>query len=216
MKNIKISLILNIIIVILVTIGNIFMFAGITFMPNKLLLQATKLEMLKFYTVDSNILVGIISFILIIFEIRSLKTKKEIPNIIYTLKLIGTTAITLTFLVTAFFLTPRYGIVALYSNSNLFFHFCVPVLALISYICFEKHENKYRYALLGIIPTILYSFYYIGQILIHLNSEGLTYKYDFYGFLGGEINNMFISIPVVYLITYLSSLIIIRLNKIRG
>ena len=53
MKKIKVSLILNILIVILVTLGSIFMFTGFTFMPSKTLLEANKIEMFKFYTVDN-------------------------------------------------------------------------------------------------------------------------------------------------------------------
>ena len=67
MKKIKISLIINIIIVLIVIIGNIFMFTGIKFMPGGSLLEVSKIEMFKFYTVDSNILIGIISLIFIIY-----------------------------------------------------------------------------------------------------------------------------------------------------
>ena len=69
MKKIKISLILNIIIVLLVLLGSIFMFTGFRFMPaSDLVLQTSKLGMFKYYTVDSNILVGIVSLFLIIYE----------------------------------------------------------------------------------------------------------------------------------------------------
>ena len=214
MKKIKISLILNILICILVLIGCIFMFTGFTFMPASRLLEATKMEMFKFYTIDSNILEGIISFILVIWEIKLLNKKvKVIPNSIYVLKFIATSAITLTFVTTLFFLAPQYGLYAMYNNSNLFFHLIVPVLAIISYVFFEKYNNKYKYAILGIIPMFLYSIYYAGMIIINLDNGGLTFKYDFYGFLQGNINNIYIVIPVIYLVTYLFALLLIRLNK---
>ena len=190
------------------------MFTGFTFMHASRLLEATKMEMFKFYTIDSNILVGIISFILVIWEIKLLNKKvKVIPNSIYVLKFIATSAITLTFVTTLFFLAPQYGLYAMYNNSNLFFHLIVPVLAIISYVFFEKYNNKYKYAILGIIPMFLYSIYYTGMIIINLDNGGLTFKYDFYGFLQGNINNIYFVIPSIYIITYLISLSIVLMNK---
>ena len=207
---VKISLVLNILIIILVLLGSIFMFTGFTFMPSKTLLEASKIEMFKFYTVDSNILMALISFVFVIFEI---KNDKHIPKGIYILKMVGTSAIALTFLVTLLFLAPQYGFYAMYNNNNLFFHLIVPVLSITTYILFEKYDNKYRYALLGIIPMFIYSIYYTSLILINLDNGGLTFKYDFYGFLNGNINNIYIVIPSIYLVSYLISLSLVCLNK---
>ena len=214
MKKIKISLIINIIITVLVVLASIFMFAGIKFMPGSTLLEVSKLGMLKFYTVDSNILMGISSFIFIIYERKLLNKKiKEISTKIYILKYMSTVAISLTFLITIIFLSPQYGFYALYNNSNLFFHLIIPVLSIITYIFYEHHQTKYKYAIYGIIPMFIYSIYYSSRVLIHLNDGGLTFKYDFYGFLQGNINNIYIVIPVIYLTTYLISLFLIFFNK---
>ena len=214
MNRIKISLILNTIIVVLVTIGTIFMFTGFKFMTDATLLEASKVEMFKFYTVDSNILIGIISLILVIYEIKLLNKKiDKIPNKIYLFKFIGTAGITLTFIVTAIFLAPQYGLYSMYNNNNLFFHLIVPLLSIISYIVFEKHNNKYKYAYLGILPMFIYSIFYTSNILIHLDNDGLTFKYDFYGFLNGNLNNIYIVIPMIYLVTYIISIVLILINK---
>lgn len=214
MKKIKLSLIINLVIVVLVLLGCIFMFNGISFMPTKTLLEAKKIEMFKFYTVDSNILVGLVSIVLIIYELQLLTKKiNKIPDYIYILKFIATSAITLTFITTALFLAPRYGLYAMYNNNNLFFHLIVPSLAVISYVFLEKHDLKKRYAYLGIIPMFIYSIYYASMILFNLDNGGLTFKYDFYGFLQGNINNIFIVLPIIYLISYLISLLLIRLNS---
>lgn len=214
MKKIKVSLILNIIIVLLVIFATIFMFTGFKFMPGGSLLEVSKVEMFKFYTVDSNILMGIVSLIFIIYEKKLLKNKiKEIPKKVYILKLIATSGITLTFLTTTFFLAPSYGFYAMFNNNNLFFHLIIPVLSIITYIFFEKHENKYKYAFFGIIPMFLYSIFYISNVLIHLNNGGLTFKYDFYGFLQGNINNIYIVIPVIYLMSYIISVLLVFGNK---
>lgn len=214
MKKVKISLIMNIIITILAVLGTIFMFTGFKFMPSDDLLQINSIEMFKFFTVDSNILMGIVSLILAIYEIRLLKKNiKEIPKPVYILKAIGTAGIGLTFLVTLVFLTPQYGFYSMYNNTNLLFHLIVPILAFISYIFYEKYENKYKYAFFGIIPMFIYSIYYIAAILINIDNGGLTPKYDFYGFVRGNINNIFISYPIVIIVAYLISLCLIHLNK---
>lgn len=214
MKKIKVSLILNIIIVLLVILATIFMFTGFKFMPGGSLLEVSKVEMFKFYTVDSNILMGIVSLIFIIYEKKLLKNKiKKIPKKVYIIKLIATSGISLTFITTSFFLAPSYGFYAMFNNNNLLFHLVVPVLSIITYIFFEKYDNKYKYAILGIIPMFLYSIFYITNILIHLNNGGLTFKYDFYGFLQGNLNNIYLVIPVIYLISYIISMLLVFGNR---
>jgi len=213
MKKKKVSMVLNFLIVVLVAVASIFMFAGIK-VTNDGLLDSTKLAMFKYFTVDSNLLVAIASIILIYYEKKLLhKEIKTIPKKVYVFKLMSTAAVTLTFLTTLLFLTPQYGFIAMFSNSNLFFHLIVPLISIISYIFFEHHNNKYRYALYGLIPMFIYSIYYTSNILLHLNSGGLTIKYDFYGFLRGDISNIIYVIPIIYIFTYLISLVLVMLNK---
>ena len=205
MRSKKISLILNILIVILVVLGSTFMFTGFKFMPSNNSLVSAKIEMFKYFTVDSNIFMGIVSLIYVI----NIKKKSKIMAIF---KLMATSAVTLTFITTLFFLTPQYGFYPLYSNTNLFFHLLVPVVAVVSYIFFENDLVERKDSIYGIIPMFLYSIFYTTNILVHLNDGGLTYKYDFYGFLRGNIYNMFISIPVMIIVAYLISLILVLLN----
>ena len=198
MKKNKISLIINIIIVLLVFISSIFMFTGFKFMPDKTLLEASKIEMFKFFTVDSNLLMGVVSLIFIIYEKKLIKKEiKYIPQKIYILKFIGTCGITLTFVTTAFFLAPQYGLYSMYNNNNLFFHLIIPILSIISYIFFEKYDNKY----------------YTSMVLIHINDDGLTFKYDFYGFLQGNINNIYIVILSIFIFSFIISILLIFFNK---
>ncbi len=214
MKKNKVSLILNILVVFFVVLGCIFMFTGFRFMEAETLLEATKIEMFKFFTVDSNILMGICSLIFVIYDIKLLKGEsKNIPSWVYKFKLIGTAAVGLTFVTTLFFLAPQYGFYQMYNNTNLFFHLIVPVLAIVSFIIFESYEFKYKDALLGVIPMLLYSVYYTTNVLLHLENGKPTWEYDFYGFLRGNVYNVFISIPVIILVTYTFSLIIVFLNN---
>lgn len=214
MKKVKISFIMNLLIFILVVIGCICMFCGIKFMPaSSLILANSKLEMFKYYTVDSNIFVGLVSLILLIYESRYLKNKKFIPRWVYVLKFISTASITLTFVTTLIFLTPQYGFYEMYNNSNLFFHLIVPLLTIISYVFFEKYDNEYIDSFFGVVPMMIYSIYYIYNIVSHLSNGGLSVKYDFYGFLFGNINNAFIVVPLVIIITYFMGFMLLFLNK---
>ena len=190
------------------------MFNGIRFMPSSFILSDNRLEMFKYYTVDSNILIGFNSLILLIFEYRYLFKKKFIPKWVHLFKFIGTTSICLTFVTTLVFLTPKYGFYEMYNNTNLFFHLIVPLLAIVSYVFFEKYKSKYIDSFFGIIPMMIYAVYYIYNIIIHINNGGLTLKYDFYGFLFGNINNAFIVVPIIILVTYLMGLVLLFLNKI--
>ena len=215
MKRIKISFILNALIVLLVVIGCICMFADINFMPVKNeVLVSNKLEMLKYYTVDSNILIGIVSFVLLIYEYLYFKKKiNNVPKFAYVLKYVGTSTIALTFITTLVFLSPRYGFYSMYNNSNLIFHLIVPLLSFTSYVFFEKYSADYKEGVFGILPMLVYAIYYTGNIFSHLNSGGLTSKYDFYGFLFGNIYNAVIVAPIIVLVTYLIGLLVLYLNK---
>ena len=206
MKKSSISLILNILIVILVTLGTIFMFTGFKFMPSNNSLLSTKIEVFKYFTVDSNVFMGIVSLIYIF-------KRKNVTKSLSILKLMATSAVTLTFVTTLVFLTPQYGFYQLYNNSNLFFHLLVPILAVVTYIFFENDVLERKESKFGMIPMLLYSVFYTGNILIHLNNDGLTYKYDFYGFIKGNVYNIFISIPIMIVVTYLISLLLVVFNK---
>ena len=71
--NIKISLAINIIIVVFTIAASIIMFTGFKFMHGyETVLESTKIGMLRFFTVDSNIFMGIVALMLGITYIISL------------------------------------------------------------------------------------------------------------------------------------------------
>ena len=139
MKNkLKMSLVINIIIFLLTVFSTIVMMAGIKFMHGaEPVLEVTKLGVFKFFTVDSNILMGLIALLFAMEEIKILKgTKKEINNKLYILKLLSTTAVSITFIVVFTYLGAivEGGIPAMLQNSNMFFHLIIPVLSIITFI----------------------------------------------------------------------------------
>lgn len=215
---VKISLVLNILIVIFTIFATIAMFTGFKFMHEyNVVLQSTKLGMLRFFTVQSNILMGIIALFFAGLEIKLLKGKiEEISTKAYVLKLMATTAVGLTFLVVFAYLGPitEYGIIAMIMNSNLFFHLITPLLSMICFAAFERtNKVKFKYTFWGIIPTFLYAIYYMINIFTHMENGQVSPVYDWYWFVQNGVWTAIIVIPLMFLITYLITLLLWRINK---
>ena len=219
LKKIKLSLFINLLIVIMTIFSSIVMFTGFKFMHGyEVILESTKLGMFRFFTVDSNIFMGIVSFIWCIKEIKILKGKKvSFKRRDYLLKLMSTTAVGLTFLVVFIYLGPiaEHGVASLLMNSNLFFHLIIPILSIIVFVLFEKeYELKFKDTFYGFIPTFLYAIYYLINILIHLENGTVSVQYDFYWFVQNGLWTAFIVVPIIFLLTYMISFIIWELNKV--
>lgn len=216
MKKNTISFILNCIIFLFVLIGCIFMFTGFEFMGHEELLVSTKFEMFKFFTVDSNILMGVCALIFGFYDYKVITRKiKEIPSMIYLLKLVSTVGVALTFVVTAFYLAPisKNGYFTLFRNSNLFFHFIVPFLSVITFVFFDNTTKiKFKHNFLSLIPFLLYSIFYLGDIIIHWNG-GVSPKYDWYYFAQGSIFSIIVVAISISLVVYLISLLLYFFNK---
>ena len=218
-KRVKMSLYLNIMITILTIIATIIMITGFKFMTGvEPVLESTKIGVFKFFTVDSNLFAGIISFIFILNEISIIKgEKKEISDKLYILKLMATTAVSLTFIVVFVYLgnIAENGLISLLLNSNLFFHLIIPLLNIIDFIFFIKKDNiTYKYAFYGLIPTLLYAVFYTTNVIIHIENGRVSPKYDWYWFIQNGLWTMVIVAPTILLITYIISLILLLLNKI--
>lgn len=215
----KVSLVLNIIIVFLVITASVMMFAKIRLMGGDVLLETSRIGMFKFFTVDSNIFMGLVSFIFIIKEIGIIKGKeKEIPKNLYILKLAATTSVTLTFITVFGYLgfIAEGGVLVLLKNSNLFFHLIIPVVSIITFIFFEKtNKINFKSTFLGIIPMIIYGVIYTINVLIHLNGNKVDPVYDFYYFVQGGIQQVFIVVPIMFIITYIISFILWKINRTR-
>ena len=217
-KALKISFVLNIIIFAFVIIASVFMFTGFRFMKtNSPILTKSNIEMFKFFTVDSNLLMGIISLIFLIYDYMVIKEKiKEIPKVLYVLKLTATVGVTLTFLTTVFYLAPFAGgdFFEYFKNSNLFFHLLVPVLSIIAFIFFEKTNSLDRKStFIGIIPMLIYAVYYLVNVLVHFKNGKVDFAYDWYLFAKGGYNSIIIVFIFMILITYLISCLLCYLNR---
>ena len=220
MRSVKISLVINILVVIMTIFASIVMFTGFRFMTGyEPYLESTKIGMFRFFTVDSNILMGIVSLLFAIKEIELLKGKiDEIPFKYYILKIISTSAVGLTAFVVFAYLGPisKYGTVSLLMNANLFFHLIIPVVSILNFALFEKTDKlKFKHTFYGIVGTVAYEIYYIINVLVHMENGKVSYVYDWYWFVQNGVWTAVIVAPLIIVITYILTLIIWRLNKLK-
>ena len=171
----------------------------------------------SYYTVQSNIFMGIISFIFANREYQILRgSKKEIPTIHYIFKMVATVAVSLTFFVVFAiigFMT-KGGHIPLLRNSYLFFHLIIPVVSILNFVIFEKTNNiKFKYIFYGLLPTFLYEIYYTINILVNMKNGTVSVRNDWYSFAQNGIVRTILVAPMMLGITFCLSLIIWKLNK---
>ena len=163
----KISVCLNFLIAVLVVGCTVWMMSGI-----KGPLADRGAAALKFFTVDSNILMGITAVIAAVLKI---KRKGELPRWALALYLVAAASVMLTFLVVALILAPFVptGYFSLFLKYNFFFHFFVPVLGAVDFIFFEDGRKlRFRACFLAIIAVALYGVYYIVPLMLTAAPDG--------------------------------------------
>lgn len=171
------------------------------------LLEAGGWVSFRYFTMLSNVLAAIAAALVAAFDAKALISDEEkIPRWVLILKYAGTVAVTLTFVTVVVFLGPMveamgHGYFKLFQNENFFLHFLSPILAIISFVCFEQIENfKFTETLYGVIPTVLYSFAYLPMVVIGKENGGWP---DFYMLtFGGHMWVAPISLIVMYGATF--------------
>lgn len=219
-KDLKIAIAINIVIFILLVASAIIMFTGFKFMHGPVInLESTKFGMLRFFTVQSNLFMGVVSLIIAIKQIQILRGKRSgLKTIDYIFKMMASSAVGLTFVVVFTYLGPfsKYGITAFLQNSNLFLHLIIPVLSIMNFVLFERTDKiKFRYTLFGIIPTVLYAIFYMTNIFIHMENGVVSTVYDWYYFVQNGVWTSVIVVPGMIFISYLITLAIWKLNKVK-
>ncbi len=216
-KRQKVAVTLNALIFGTTVFATVSMIVGFYFMGDVKFLSESNFHAFKYFTVDSNVFAGLVALVFLIYKLSpSGKRNSKLPKVLYVLKLAATTGVTLTMMVTVFFLAPHSTTTyfAYFMNSNFFMHLVTPLLCIISFVFFEPAE-KHPFALTfaGIIPMLLYGFYYIPNILLHLENGKTSHDYDWYGFLGGGVNTIWFVVPLVVAVTWVFSILLWVLNK---
>lgn len=145
-------------------------------------MDAVGAEAFQYFTVDSNILVGVFCLITVFYNIKGFKTGKlSVPVWLRKAKICGTTAVSLTLAVALCFLGPIRGFASVLVGYKFFMHVLSPTLAILALVWFENDgEYKFREVFWGLIPTIVYgTMYFIMVVLIGEEKGGWVDHYMF-------------------------------------
>ena len=136
------------------------------------------------YTGLSNLFIGLVCLICALY--RLIYKKDNLPQWLFIIKIVFLSQITITFLITALYLSPHLGSDwwKLYNNAGLFNHFITPVVAMLGFLLFEpKGEMKWFHYFYSIAPIVIYAIMYTINVYTHLNPDGSTsLDFDIYGF----------------------------------
>ena len=145
-------------------------------------LGTANITVFKYFTFQSNVFMGVVAFIYAWYQLLILLGKKDkLPHVLLVFNHVGTTAVSLTFLVVVFFLGPIYGYNLMYLGANLFFHGLAPLAAMIGYMFIHKEcQIKFTDTFFAILPSFLYGTVYLINVVAN-NAYG-NVKIDFYMF----------------------------------
>lgn len=150
----------------------------------------------NFFTIQSNVWAMMIAIIFLVFSLGSLALRRyvAIPNWLYHIKFMCTTAVTLTFLVFSLMLTP--SMIAqgysgyLTSASNICCHNLVPILTLVDFFVFDSdYKTKKGTFLLSAVLPVYYLIYALVGSVTGMNF-GQESKVPYF-FLDYEANGWF-------------------------
>lgn len=175
----------------------------------------------RMFTTQSNVIAGITAGIILVYEVLIiLKKKDKLPDWLRIVKMVTTTAVTLTLLVVLFYLgfvaiAEGYSYFIMFRNTNICFHLLTPISAILSFILFEGgNKINFKFTFLNLIHMISYSIFYSINVFTHLTPEGkVDRKYDWYYFVLGE-NWTFVFVVIgVLTLTYLIGFSLWILNR---
>ena len=215
-RNIKRSFLLNLLIFVLTLLAVAMIMTGFRFSGGEAVLTAKKLAAFKYFTMDSNVLMGLTALLYALWE-----RKREPPVWLRLLKLTATVGVTLTLLTVALFLGPFVmgmdRFLSLYADSNLFLHLIIPLLSIVAYVCTERSRAiRFRQTWFGVIPMVIYGAFYMANVLRHMEGGRVSFQYDWYGFAqGGPAASVVVFFGMI-LVTWLISVVLWRMNRGRG
>ena len=168
-------------------------------------LTSTGLSSLKYFTVLSNLLMGLASLIYVIGLLTRKGTRRSV-SWADLLKCVATTSVTLTLRTVLVFLGPLYGYQMMFSGVNFWLHAVIPVLAIID-LMFLDTDVRYEVGatFLSVVPMILYGIFYIGNILINGRGEWPNTN-DWYGFAMWGIPIRLVIFVIISVLTWRMSL----------
>ena len=172
-KELKTSIIIKLIAIISCVYGLIVTFYG--------LISYT------YFTTLSNVFILIMLILFLLKDLNKIK-KKQVPNILYTIKFLATISISLTFFVFLFILAPAYskGFIEaykLYNYGSLCLHFITPLLSIIDFFLFDfKYQSKKIHSIYAAIPPLIYVAFVFMLNSLGMKWKGMSAPYNFLNF----------------------------------
>lgn len=191
-KRIRIGLIFNIVIVLLECFVQTNTYYGYLLAPT--FHGGSGVLMFRFFTEDSNILLGLSSLFYVFGVVLS--KNHIVPSWIKRLRYITTNAVVTTFVVVFLFLAPYAGVVyhsyfVMFSWPNMLFtHLICPFLSLFSFVYFEKGRDEiipWREAFYGLISVGLYAVI-VGSLASTQSISSDPSINNVYGFMDATAN----------------------------
>ena len=175
---------------------------------SEIALAAMGLYSLKYFTVLSNLLLGIASLVYAVCLVRRMRAGARIPTWAHKLKFVATVAVGVTLATVMAFLGPMLGYAAMFAGANLWFHLVLPVLGIVEFVFLDVERGlKFGQTLLGVVPTFLYGLAYCGNI--YLNGVGTwPATNDWYGFTMWGIEYIPVVFAVMLVATWLIAVVV--------
>ena len=115
----------------------------------------------RYFTVLSNLLCALTSLIAAVSHASG-----KISGLASVLKYIGTSAVTVTLLTVVLFLGPAIGsIKELLKGRDLFLHLICPVIAILTYILWDRTDMRFSIVFSGTVPVLLYGVLYLYKVI---------------------------------------------------
>lgn len=127
-------------------------------------------EAFRYFTIQSNVFCAAAALLMCFLPLSPW---------VWTLKYIGTAAVTVTMLTVFLFLGPNLGYQKMLTGADLYMHLVTPLLAILSFFGFEKRGMTFQTALLGVLPVLFYGILYLYKVVYAPENKRWN---DFYGF----------------------------------
>ena len=167
--------------------------------------------LLRYFTVQSNLIMAAVSLVFAVYNtLKLFGASFEIPKALIVIKHVATVGVAVTFITVACYLSPinKAGYFKLFEGANFFYHFLVPVLAVLSLILFDGAKMPFTFTLFGLIPLIIYGVFYITNAFTHMQNGVITADYDWYYLLQGGTLMCVISMTVMTAMTFFVSAVL--------
>ncbi len=162
-------------------------------------MQQSRWKALVYFTVDSNLLCALSCLAAAVWEALALIRGGGalLPRWLDLCKLTAATAVGVTFFTVLFYLLPvtHFDFRLMYAGRNFFLHALCPLAAMAAWALTERGEPlAFGWALLGLVPTLLYGAVYVWMVLVKKQWE------DFYRFNAG--GKWYISVAAMLLLSF--------------